>query len=720
MPDPTPSLPPDLLDSFADENVVLFLGNDVPLGFASGNAPPSRAELARALGTSTGEPLAVVARRYESQRGHNALTRRVIELLDNPAYRPTPIHHQIAALPFRAILTTAQDQLLEQALRAAGRDQATVLTDVETPYIDDQKVMVYKLLGCVSRPASLVLTQKDHVLLTQRLSAYLSVLRYLFVTRPLLFVNYSLDDLLFETLFHEVTAKVDGHRRRAYAVWPGASPDVVDWWAKEGLTLLARPANELLDALARETKRHQRALATGVPTGPLTKPPYKFLDYYDTDDRDIFYGRQIESVRFFRLALSHSLTVLFGASGTGKTSLLKAGVLPLLHEQGYATAYVRALDDPLAAIRAEVLRLLHEQGRIAHDPGTTSLRDFFRAVLDPDERWVIVLDQFEEFFLRLGDPVRRRFWAELAAFRDTLLPLPTTAHPERTLSGAQAETKWQSKEPSGDAQGGQKGEAEVRFILSLREDYLAPLDEARADIPELLGQSYRLTNLSDDKANTVITEPAARAGLTVTPDLVSTLLDDLREAGTIAPPQLQIVCDWLYRDCLVEPESSALTLARATLTLADYHRLGKAQGILRDYVKAELARLPDEVSRNTARDLLKVLVTTQKTKAALDRASILNGLAEMGALDDGDGLAVSNAEAALVRLVNRRLVREFERGNLALYELAHDHLALEIHSWIDEGEMGAKLARELLRRELETWHSTQLPRNRINRLYRLT
>jgi len=57
-------------------------------------------------------------------------------------------------------------------------------------------------------------------------------------------------------------------------------------------------------------------------------------------------------------------------------------------------------------------------------------------------------------------------------------------------------------------------------------------------------------NLSDDKASTVITEPAARAGLTIAADLVSALLDDLREEGVIAPPQLQIVCDRLYRDCL--------------------------------------------------------------------------------------------------------------------------------------------------------------------------
>ncbi len=702
-PDSNPPLSPDLLDALADENVVLFVGNDGPLGFAEDKAPPSRPELAaalaRTLNVPAGDSLAALAWKYEASRGRQALHQRVIDLLDAAAYRPAALHEQIAAAPFRAILTTAQDRLLERAFDSAGRAYATVLTDVETPYIDEQKVMIYKLLGCVSRPASLIVTDDDQILLTQRLRSYLNVLRYLFVTRPLLFINYSLGDVLFKTLFHEATANVDEHRRRAYAAWPEASPDLRDWWAKRSLILLPHSAGELLEMLAREAGRRERAVAAGVPTGPLTKPPYKFLDYYDTDDRDIFYGRQIESVRFFRLALSHRLTVLFGASGAGKTSLLKAGVLPLLHEQGYATAYVRALDDPLAAIRAEVLRLLHEQGRIVHDPGTTTLRDFFRAVLDSDERWVIVLDQFEEFFLRLGDPVRRRFWAELAAFRDLLPPLLTTAHPERSVA--------KSKEPSGDAPAGWGGE--VRFILSLREDYLAPLDEARAHIPELLGQSYRLTNLSDDKASTVITEPAARAGLTVAPDLVSTLLDDLREAGAIAPPQLQIVCDRLYRDCLADPESSSLKLARQTLTLDDYGRLGKAQGILRDYVKAELARLPDEAMRNTARDLLKVLVTTRATKAALDRESIWNGLAETGALEAANALAVTAAEDTLERLVNRRLVREFERGNLALYELAHDHLALEIHSWIDEGEMQAKLARELLRRELETWHSARLP-----------
>ena len=614
---------------------------------------------------------------FEGARGRHALLRHAMDLLDRPAYQPTALHRQVAALPFRAIITTAQDRLLERALDEAGKRHSTVLTDVETPYIEEDRVMLYKLHGCVTRPDTLVLTRKDHALLNRRLQTYLSVLRYLFVTRPLLFLAYNLDDPLFETIFHEVTASVEGNRRRAYAAWPDAPDAWREIWLREELKLFDLPAADFLDALSRQVSRRERTLAVEALAGPLTKPPYKFLDYYETSDRDIFYGRQVEAVRCFRLCLSHPLTVLFGASGTGKTSLLKAGVMPLLHERGYTTAYVRALDDPVQAVRNEVLSLLRQRGRAIADPGSPTLRGFFRAVLDPEDRLVVFLDQFEEFFLRLGDPVRLRFWAETAAFRDAA---PAASAPP---------------------------DPEVRFVFSLREDFLPPLDEARAFIPALLGDSYRLVNLSDDKASTAITEPAARAGLRLDSDCVRRMLDDLREEGVIAPPQLQIVCDRLYRDCLANPEQvatgAAPVLARHEITLTDYQRLGEATGILADYVDYALAQLPDAADREVAWALLKVMVTSQRTKAALAWPEILAELVEADGLRADDAAAQERARDVLAQLVRLRLVREFERGGVALYELAHDHVARKIAASISDEEMAAKAVRELLRREVDSW-----------------
>ena len=57
----------------------------------------------------------------------------------------------------------------------------------------------------------------------------------------------------------------------------------------------------------------------------------------------------------------------------------------------------------------------------------------------------------------------------------------------------------------------------------------------------------------------------------------------------------------------------------------------------------------------------------------------------------------------LAQLVRLRLVREFERGGVALYELAHDHVARKIAASISDEEMAAKAVRELLRREVESW-----------------
>ena len=123
------------------------------------------------------------------------------------------------------------------------------------------------------------------------------------------------------------------------------------------------------------------------------------------------------------------------------------------------------------------------------------MRDFFTQALAPETRLVVILDQFEELFIRSSGPTRKRFWRELGQCLGLEAP-------------------------------------EVRFILCLREDFLAQLDEARrapraaeaAPIPHVLRNSYRLTSLAQDTARLAIVEPASRARCQVEPQLVDVLL----------------------------------------------------------------------------------------------------------------------------------------------------------------------------------------------------
>src|SRR5215212_2948834 len=85
-----------------------------------------------------------------------------------------------------------------------------------------------------------------------------------------------------------------------------------------------------------------------------TDSPYKFLDSYDEGDRNIFFGRQRETQILLADIIVSGLVLLFAETGTGKTSLIKAGVTPLLNERDYVTFFVRISEDPAVSLRDEI------------------------------------------------------------------------------------------------------------------------------------------------------------------------------------------------------------------------------------------------------------------------------------------------------------------------------------------------------------------------------
>ena len=184
--------------------------------------------------------------------------------------------------------------------------------------------------------------------------------------------------------------------------------------------------------------------------------------------------------------------------------------------------------------------------------------------------------------------------------------------------------------------------------------------------------------------------------------------------GAVPPPSLQIVMTRLYGDALAaaghapppeQPDPAhPWQPPQLALTLAGYRASGGAGAILAGYIDEALARLGTEQypgDRRLAEAMLQALVTTKETKAALDEAELLDELVQ--AQPDFDPAAELEAlRATRASLVNLRLLRSFQVGERPLVELAHDHMAVKIATWIDEAAMQAKLARELLRQQVES------------------
>ncbi len=177
----------NLVGSLRHGNCVLMLGSEIPVKVASTTSAPAstddttlaeelRRRLARELEednrAANGTTLAALAQQYEDTEGFGPTTLRATAemALTSRLYSPSSVHEQLAALPFSLIVTTSQDSLLEQALKAAGKAPVTQRYHLrgdkrENPEFvvpgSPASPVVFHLFGSAEEPASLVLSEND-------------------------------------------------------------------------------------------------------------------------------------------------------------------------------------------------------------------------------------------------------------------------------------------------------------------------------------------------------------------------------------------------------------------------------------------------------------------------------------------------------------------------------------------------------------------------------
>ncbi|MEK7726982.1 MAG: winged helix-turn-helix domain-containing protein, partial [candidate division KSB1 bacterium] len=388
--------------------------------------------------------------------------------------------------------------------------------------------------------------------------------------------------------------------------------------------------------------------APAPPPAPLSSRPYKFLDYYTEQDAGLFFGREAEIEIITSQILAHRSFILHGRSGAGKSSLLRAGLLPRLRAQEQEVFVLRCFIPPLEQMLA-ALQLSSHTG--SHELVAAILQRVEKA---PGRSLIFLMDQFEELFMLLEEEPRQKFIAALAEL-----------YAHETLP--------------------------VRFVFAIREDLLAEMSRLKSALPEIFHHEYRLTRLTREQAGRAIIEPAKAAGCTWEPKLVEKILADLSDGESVDPPQLQIVCDRLYdaRD------------RNAHVSLAAYEKLGMAEQILTRYLERVLQRFNAE-DLNLAKELLTALISAESQRLVLRAAEMLTHLAAH------TKQSLARLKHLLEELARARVVRFRNHGGEGWIELAHDFLLPEISRWLTAEAYALKRARGVLERALENYRVHQL------------
>jgi hypothetical protein len=407
-----------------------------------------------------------------------------------------------------------------------------------------------------------------------------------------------------------------------------------------------------------------------VPIQDRTSPdnPWPGLRSYDEEEHDFFHGRPRETIELMRLVKRDVLTVFFGISGIGKSSLLKAGLFPELRKEGFLPVRSR-LDfasadadfgrDVIRNFQAEVAR--HRISLVEGTPPASgaepeTLWEYFHRVrvwehadaLTP----VIVFDQFEEIFT-LGSASRSTagvaaFLAELADLVENQIPLPVRRRIEQTR-----------RPPAFPLD-----VTPYRVVLALREDYLASLEGLVARMPSLSKRNrFRLLPMTKAQALDavlkpgagVVREPVARQivetiGFTRRSGADRSVAADASGPGDeIEPFLLSLVC----RELNIRRQ--ARKLATITSDLAESSQ-GGVESILNGFYERCLLDLPPSV---------RLFVEDQLVGRT--------GYRQMVALDDVRELP--EILRAIPTLVSRRLLRiEEDRHGVERVELTHDVL----------------------------------------------
>lgn len=338
-------------------------------------------------------------------------------------------------------------------------------------------------------------------------------------------------------------------------------------WEVVATATAPNPADRFPDMAAFRVALRE-AIGVQPPPAPKTvrRNPYKGLEPFEEIDSADFYGRDDVVERLLDEVASRGLVAVMGASGSGKSSVVRAGLIPQLRDgalpgsEEWSIVTMVPGDDPFEEFQLALRAAAVGSMEAISDRRFQELKESFLSALDgPNGSALLVVDQFEELFSSAVDEVTRE------RFLDNLVDL--------------------ASDPMN----------RFRVVLTMRADFSSrPLSHPTfGDI--IARSSLLLAPMRPDQLEEVIRRPAARVGVQVEPGLISEIIRDVADAPAYLPLLQYVLAELFERR------------SEDRLTVQAYRSLGGVQGVVERRAEATFRSLDDD-AKSACRQLFLRMV----------------------------------------------------------------------------------------------------------------
>jgi hypothetical protein len=371
----------------------------------------------------------------------------------------------------------------------------------------------------------------------------------------------------------------------------------------------------------------------------IATSPFKFLDPYGKDDAAFFFGREKETAQLFNAVHASNLSLLYGASGTGKTSLINCGLANKFYDTDWLPLFIRRGKNINAAIEIALNKALAATEPQPEKWGIEKKVDLL--FLDYFKPIYLIFDQFEELFIFGDKTEQEQFYLTLKKLLDT------------------------------------EG-LHVKVIISIREEWIAYLNDFEKVIPYLFDNRLRVERMSHENLCHVIEGTLTHAKIEIDPldDTIELILKNIHDKKTgIELTNLQVYLDRVYRKAVAsdssEPVVSSLAQSVTSDLSAEKHitftpnlvnQVGAMENVLSDFLDEEMGQIETRLvqernipqAKGLPMEILFALVSNDGTK----KPSIIDEIVEN--LPDNKRMKKEDIAFCLEEFKRIRILRETE------------------------------------------------------------